>query len=334
MPVQASKLEQELAKRQNELEEYSSKYAPAGTRPESKASTSTVAAGPSSSTMCDIGFDGDDGACKEQVLEAADLVARFSTFVSAMSGPEGAEVPRAHRPVALDAERVLSQLKQTLGMNASDHGLDEGSDNDSSEGSSFFSDDGDDDDDSDEDNSGFMAELDRQMGEATGPSRSCQQDAQPRPAHRPHKFNVHAKSKLQQLEEAWEVCTATDSDDPDAADGLSIGGSEGDDDRARPMMGTDGFDDMYSHVLEEQLLDTKMAETFERVQGKQGCGSPPAVVDQAHNDARRPVDLDMNLVKNLLRSAAAQHGIAGPATNMAGILGLDLPCGMDEADVA
>ncbi len=39
----------------------------------------------------------------------------------------------------------------------------------------------------------------------------------------------------------------------------------------------------------------------------------------------RPLDLDTNLVRNLLQSYTAQQGLAGPAGNLAGLLGLNLP---------
>ncbi|KAL3926063.1 MAG: hypothetical protein SGPRY_003482 [Prymnesium sp.] len=39
----------------------------------------------------------------------------------------------------------------------------------------------------------------------------------------------------------------------------------------------------------------------------------------------QPVDLDLNLVKNLLASYSSQHGLAGPVSNLLGTMGLDLP---------
>ena len=43
------------------------------------------------------------------------------------------------------------------------------------------------------------------------------------------------------------------------------------------------------------------------------------------NDSLVPVDVDMNLVENLLASCSAQQGMPGPAGNLAGLLGLQLP---------
>ena len=44
------------------------------------------------------------------------------------------------------------------------------------------------------------------------------------------------------------------------------------------------------------------------------------------------VDIELNLVKNLLSSYKAQSGMAGPASNLYGVLGVSLP--HDSADAA
>lgn len=38
-----------------------------------------------------------------------------------------------------------------------------------------------------------------------------------------------------------------------------------------------------------------------------------------------PVNIDMNLLQNLLQSYAQQHGLPGPASNLLGAMGLELP---------
>jgi hypothetical protein len=48
----------------------------------------------------------------------ADLVSRITEFVGALSGHEGAELPESELSVALDASRLLSELRKTLGMPA------------------------------------------------------------------------------------------------------------------------------------------------------------------------------------------------------------------------
>ena len=48
-------------------------------------------------------------------------------------------------------------------------------------------------------------------------------------------------------------------------------------------------------------------------------------VDDLDDDDFRPVDVDMNLVKNMLQSYGSQQGEAGPASNILGTMGVKLP---------
>lgn len=38
-----------------------------------------------------------------------------------------------------------------------------------------------------------------------------------------------------------------------------------------------------------------------------------------------PVDVDLNLVKNLLESFSSQQGLPGPTSNLLGLMGVKLP---------
>ena len=141
--------------------------------------------------------DDNDDKDRERVVEAADLVSRITEFVGALSGHEGAELPQSEHSVALDASRLLAELRKTLGMPSTDpvdaqsgrgDGDGDGDDDDSgSEGSSFFSEGDEEDDDEGDDagwqdsdhadrgggqaghTSGFATELERQMKELLGP---------------------------------------------------------------------------------------------------------------------------------------------------------------------
>lgn len=158
---------------------------------------------------------------------------------------------------------------------------------------------------------------------------------------------------------AWEVCTETDSDDyeevaalgactdePAALSGsLPIGrGQKGR--QGHSTVGTGlgqndvDFYDAYSEVLDRELSLTHMKESFERVK-LQTATPGRSVNNQAHEDSAErpgsddgrqagreapgltPIDLDINLVKNLIESFSAQHGLPGPAGNLAGLLGVD-----------
>lgn len=43
------------------------------------------------------------------------------------------------------------------------------------------------------------------------------------------------------------------------------------------------------------------------------------------DDEFTPIDADFNLVKNLLESYSSQQGLPGPASNLLGLMGLQLP---------
>jgi hypothetical protein len=99
----------------------------------------------------------------------------------------------------------------------------------------------------------------------------------------------------------------------------------------------------YSQALEQQLGSTHLAATFTQQQQQETPGAPtagtsgstsskaaqppppPPQQQQQQQQQLAPVDLDMNLVRSLMDSVAAQGGLPGPASNMAGLLGLSLP---------
>lgn len=267
-----------------------------------------------------------------------------------MSGHEGADVPDTDRSVALDAARLLAELRRTLGMpTASSHEYgdddEDGGDDDSSEGSSFFSGSGGEEEEEEEDVamdgpvSSFAKELERQMGGGA----DCPKFHSQRPAASAAPPDTAAFHEQQVL---WEAETATDSDDDaesehqeddeeekeEEEDALTHPGISGPESRR-------GFFGMYSRAMEEQLGGTSMAESFDR--GEPVAAAATAAGGDGQRDGHagdgellRPVDLDMNLVKSLLRSVAAQQGLSGPAGNLAGLLGMELPQGMEEGDVS
>ncbi len=124
---------------------------------------------------------------------------------------------------------------------------------------------------------------------------------------------------------AWEEKapeTDTDSDDMDAE-----------------------FMEQYSSALDSQLRGTHMASSFARVgddSAAAAAGTPSAAAagaspsdggaaaDGGQQDGQdgegelQPVDLDLNLVSNMLESFASQQGLPGPASNLAGMLGVPL----------
>ncbi|KAJ3287042.1 hypothetical protein HK104_008781 [Borealophlyctis nickersoniae] len=69
--------------------------------------------------------------------------------------------------------------------------------------------------------------------------------------------------------------------------------------------------------MDQELAKTKIGEGFERV------AAPVGGADE--EEGSRPIDLDVNLVKNLLESFSSQQGLPGPVENILGGLGVRLP---------
>ena len=115
------------------------------------------------------------------------------------------------------------------------------------------------------------------------------------------------QQKSHQQEMEWEARTATDSDD----ESLSAL-----DDRT--------FMSQYDEALGGQLSGTTLGQTFRPDEGKLAKAAPQ------QEQELQPVDVDMNLVQSMLQSYTAQQGLPGPASNLAGMLGLQLPDNADE----
>lgn len=72
-----------------------------------------------------------------------------------------------------------------------------------------------------------------------------------------------------------------------------------------------------SHVMQQmdqELANSTMAKSFDH-----------AVEQQEQGEGLKPVDIDLNLVKNLLESYTAQEGGAGPASNILQSMGIRMP---------
>lgn len=67
--------------------------------------------------------------------------------------------------------------------------------------------------------------------------------------------------------------------------------------------------------MDRELSQTKIGTSFERLSDGSSKEGP---------DTDFPVDLDLNLVKNMLESFEAQEGLPGPAGSILGSLGIGL----------
>ena len=141
--------------------------------------------------------------------------------------------------------------------------------------------------------------------------------------------------------------------DSDAASSSDVAtGTDSDDDEA--------FMAEYDEAMQAELSSSKLPQSFSRPAassarhpGRATAGHVPSgqqkdrpgqnaaggqtgsdgrqesVQADASQDSVTPVDLDLNLVQNLLESYSSQQGLPGPASNIAGLLGLSLPDNSD-----
>ncbi|KAJ7514822.1 hypothetical protein O6H91_23G061000 [Diphasiastrum complanatum] len=96
----------------------------------------------------------------------------------------------------------------------------------------------------------------------------------------------------------------------------------------------DVFMQEYSEILQQELKETSLAKTFARVEDMPSTSSQCRDIEEADGDTENlgPVDVNFNLVKNMLESYASQHGMPGPASNLLGAMGLQLPDDLREHD--
>ncbi|KDP29770.1 hypothetical protein JCGZ_18705 [Jatropha curcas] len=89
--------------------------------------------------------------------------------------------------------------------------------------------------------------------------------------------------------------------------------------------GEDTFMHTYTDAMNEELKNTTLEKSFIRANDhsnkKEGTSNAPEAMDEEFT----PVDVDVNLVKSLLDSFSSQQGHAGPASNLLGLMGLQLP---------
>ncbi|RZC62669.1 hypothetical protein C5167_024427 [Papaver somniferum] len=105
--------------------------------------------------------------------------------------------------------------------------------------------------------------------------------------------------------------------------------SEGDD-AGNTFMGT------YSDALNEELKSTTLKKSFVRANAQPSKttneGSSSSNVEmEVEDEELTPIDVDVNLVKSLLDSFSSQQGLPGPASNLLGLMGLQLPQPEDDA---
>ncbi|KAI3938165.1 hypothetical protein MKW98_018721 [Papaver atlanticum] len=121
--------------------------------------------------------------------------------------------------------------------------------------------------------------------------------------------------------------SSSDMEFDESDDGSDL--SEGDD-TENTFMGT------YSDALNEELNSTTLKKSFVRANAQPSKtnneGSSLSNVEmEVEDEELTPVDVDVNLVKSLLDSFSSQQGLPGPASNLLGLMGLQLHQPEDDA---
>jgi hypothetical protein len=176
-------------------------------------------------------------------------------------------------------------------------------------------------------------------------SSSCRDDGrrQGRTVVPPPLLHVPPPVSGAALQDAWEVRTATDSDDEGSGDdscsnnsddALSLGGNHSRSDTSSERGSTAdaaGFSGAYAAALDEELAATTLAQTFEPAPApsqdfsRTSTAAATAAASGTTQAGLAPLDVDLNLVRSLVASYTAQGGLPGPASNLAGLLGIELP---------
>ena len=243
-------------------------------------------------------------------------------FVNKVSGHEGAELPHGVDPdVSFDDPAFWRELKSALGVAADKHGLDLDLDSESASSSDGFSDDNDDDSDySDSAPSNLDSNLDGpdqpQLAEASSSRQphGMQSNNPGALSSQQHPSVPHSKYGHSAIPSAVDV----EGDDASASSSEVLTATDSDDDEA-------GFMHAYDDALAQELSSSRVGSILHPSAEEGDHQGAQAGVEPKGGNDMKPVDLDTNLVRNLLQSYTAQQGLAGPAGNLAGLLGLNLP---------
>ncbi|XP_024522495.1 protein ecdysoneless homolog [Selaginella moellendorffii] len=85
----------------------------------------------------------------------------------------------------------------------------------------------------------------------------------------------------------------------------------------------------YSDAIQHELKNSSVSKTFAQPDVSRASGSASTSAT-ATGDDNLPVDVDLNLLKNLLDSYSSQQGLPGPASNVLGMMGMQLPDDKEE----
>ncbi|KAE8715776.1 Protein SGT1-like protein [Hibiscus syriacus] len=88
----------------------------------------------------------------------------------------------------------------------------------------------------------------------------------------------------------------------------------------------DSFMHSYSDVMNDELRNTTLKRSFVHANEQSSNKNEGTSNVTEHMDEEfSPVDVDVNLIKNLVDSFSCQQGVPGPTSNMLGLMGVKLP---------
>ncbi|TYH79125.1 hypothetical protein ES332_D03G040100v1 [Gossypium tomentosum] len=117
-----------------------------------------------------------------------------------------------------------------------------------------------------------------------------------------------------------------DMDDDGGSSDMDFDESENGSDMSDHEDGEDSFMHSYSDVMSNELKSTTLKKSFVHANEQTSVkneGTSNATEDM--DEEFSPVDVDVNLVKNLLDSFSCQQGLPGPTSNLLGLMGVNLP---------
>ncbi|KAK9112928.1 hypothetical protein Scep_020447 [Stephania cephalantha] len=116
-------------------------------------------------------------------------------------------------------------------------------------------------------------------------------------------------------------------DDGESSSDMDFDDSEDGSDLAEDEERESAFMDTYSAALNKELKSTTLKKSFIRANEEtlRNDDKGKSIVDEEMDEDFSPVDVDVNLVKSLLDSFSSQQGLPGPASNLLGLMGIQLP---------
>ncbi|XP_071505340.1 protein ecdysoneless homolog [Diadema antillarum] len=220
----------------------------------------------------------------------------LKSFVDAMSGLKGAEFPAGagNGDIDFDASEFERAMWNILALDFRDAGRQE--------------------DDSDSD---LMSDKDYQMGDDDG------DDDDDDEAENDDDGGEDDEEIRELMEQMDQELARTEVGQSFEKEPVATGDSEvwGVMDQAGQALGTAGAVGP-SHSLAGRRERHKDEEEEDEDKGADGDA----------DDAYRPVEVDLNLLKNILESYSSQQGLAGPASNILHSMGVRVPMNADDGD--